>query len=538
MFPRAPALVPPVVYLDRDQLINLGIALTEDSTQTVNNNVLKIVMNDVLQHNNRSGGPINKIYISQIIKIIARQATGQYVELEPIENRDIIHEINEIYLNIGFRIIQSINNTLIMNPAIDIPVPPVPPLLPFSDYVPNFDKINNKFLLALFNLSKNHIEIRIRLVQYLTDMNTRNSGHVITRLDNIEQNAIPPGYIKVKDPHESINDRLRKGKELIDRYVVHNPADDITIQTRLDRVKTDKKNMLTITNVPDSRSYDFNLINVWDKNQRHDHINSPHINDITTLNQETKDQLISSPLGYRGIIETKIYYPSHHDRPPVPRDIGRVPAGRALKLEIDELGYIKNTTNKYGLFVIHRGTSEFVHVRVGSYNAPQTNIPKGEMTIADVNNYLKYLKINSPRDITIINRDNSGYYKYYDNQFDTNSVYFDDDLFYNGTQPRTHTLLGRRQNEIGKYTAIREFEEETGVEMENRINEISGPFEINISRNPSYPILVQAFAIILEDGEYRALFNMIDEHKTTHEVNSIFYKKYLKYKKKYLDLKK
>lgn len=184
-------------------------------------------------------------------------------------------------------------------------------------------------------------------------------------------------------------------------------------------------------------------------------------------------------------------------------------------------GYIKDAES-YGLFVIRQG--KYSHVRVSSYNNTTTNIPKGQMDISDVNNYLQKIKYSGS-----LKKNNGVNYSYpnynsYNYKFDESLTYNKIDLF-NTRNPDIYNNI----DNIGKYTAIREFKEETSVDMTKYFDEISGPFNINIGTKIKKMILV--YAIILKKKDYNSLFDTLGSDPITHEVGTIFHNKYLKYKK-------
>ncbi len=87
-------------------------------------------------------------------------------------------------------------------------------------------------------------------------------------------------------------------------------------------------------------------------------------------------------------------------------------------------------------------------------------------------------------------------------------------------------------NTILKNGAIREFKEETGIELPNELTDRIGiPKQIN--GKPIYE-----FTIEVSPDQYESMKRQVENNLQDAEISNVYAKKYLKYKKKYLQLKK
>jgi hypothetical protein len=256
--------------------------------------------------------------------------------------------------------------------------------------------------------------------------------------------------------------------------------------------------------------------------------------------------------------------------------------------KIDANGYIiQQKYNAISGYLIVGNPNFEKHIRVTSYNGKFPNIPKGVIDINDINTFINSMdSISRQRLIfNIFNNNMNIYGKFnftiYNTNYNTNKeiIYenkkedtddncknFDitelrtifkkilnyDNVFIEFNQKNVYTkdiLYSFNENlsDICKYTAIREFKEETSIDMVSFLSSIQGPIffkkkycdESIIERNKYY------YYIELGENEYNELTNIInntvkhisDNNPLTHEVSDIYYKKYLKYKNKYLKLK-
>ncbi len=100
------------------------------------------------------------------------------------------------------------------------------------------------------------------------------------------------------------------------------------------------------------------------------------------------------------------------------------------------------------------------------------------------------------------------------------------------TVPETIAVVPKdKLNTILKNGAIREFKEETGIELPNELTDKIGiPKQIN--GKPMYE-----FTIEVSPDQYESMKHQVENNLQDAEISNVYAKKYLKYKKKYLQLK-
>jgi hypothetical protein len=255
--------------------------------------------------------------------------------------------------------------------------------------------------------------------------------------------------------------------------------------------------------------------------------------------------------------------------------------------KIDANGYIiqKKIDAISGYLIVGNHNFE-KHIRVTSYNGTYPNIPKGVIDINDINAFINSMDLksrqrliynifNNDMDIygkfnfTIYNMNNEGKKIIYENNKDNTDDNCNNfnitelranfknildyyNVFFEFNQKNVYTkdildLFNENLSEICKYTAIREFEEETSIDIKKFVIDIQGPIFLKknncnnsiIERNKYY------YYIELNNNYYNELTQRINSNVKnientnpfSYEVNEIYYKKYLKYKNKYLKLK-
>jgi hypothetical protein len=201
----------------------------------------------------------------------------------------------------------------------------------------------------------------------------------------------------------------------------------------------------------------------------------------------------------------------------------------------------KTNTNKSGY--IHNAPSSQLTIKsksgniikVSSYRKKtydKASAPKGGLDVVDINNAIIQHNRENSGSLTVFILCDS-YYWDERNNLDDNKNIWGALIRKVGGDVRIPTLI---KNKALVNCAIREFQEETGLTIsQTLIDKINKTSVIPDSRRPIYYINID-----LSDIEYEELVRPLKERtaKQQSEIVNVYYNKYLKYKNKYLELKK
>lgn len=190
---------------------------------------------------------------------------------------------------------------------------------------------------------------------------------------------------------------------------------------------------------------------------------------------------------------------------------------------IDEDGYIIDGFKGY---LIIKGKTNNKIIKVSNYGSRKQNEQiGGQIHIKDVNSYINSqpnkstAKLNLDLYFTEEQRRNCPAVTPTDN-FNECNVYR-----YN------KNLDESTKKEIAKLASIREVKEELGIDLSAHIQNINF---VKVERER------YIFELELDDSKYDAITKQLPltDAPVSHEITSVYYQKYLKYKAKYLNLKK